>query len=170
MTGSVGDFSYLRVVGCVLVVIAVPAAVLFYATAGGPHHDRRYLRQRACASNLKQLAMAANAYAADHDGHLPPGPEWDAPLRDRNTNQHTFICPADPHGGPLSYGMNLRLFGARVSDHDPDTVLFHDGWNGTVVNRHRGAANYVFLSGEATASLDEPPEGLPVVALDSDPR
>lgn len=164
-------FSCWRVLGCLLVVLGLPASAVIWSMVDEALWFRRHdPRAVSCQSNLRQLELAAQAYATDHDGCLPLGPQWAPPLRDILDNDQDFICPSDPHDGPLSYGMNMRLFGARISDHAPETVLFHDGWNGTVVERHRGGANYVFLSGEARTSLKAPPEDLLVVVLERDPR
>jgi prepilin-type processing-associated H-X9-DG protein len=52
----------------VMAVIAVLAAVLFPALAGA----REKGRQAVCASNLRQLALANQMYAQDHDGFFAP--------------------------------------------------------------------------------------------------
>jgi prepilin-type processing-associated H-X9-DG protein len=52
----------------VLAVISVLAALMFPVLAGA----RAKARQAACASNLRQLAVADGLYAADHDGCFAP--------------------------------------------------------------------------------------------------
>ena len=56
-----------------LVVISI---VLFLAAVFFPviphRHGQGKAKQSACASNLKQSALAALSYAEDHDGTLPP--------------------------------------------------------------------------------------------------
>lgn len=106
--------------GCAysVVVIGLGAAVL------GPLvfvPAREKARQSACASNLKQLSMAALAYAQDYDGRFPlrprPGGDWVAwswttrpmhggrnhlyapsggPVWDYAKNTCIAYCPSDP--------------------------------------------------------------------------
>jgi prepilin-type N-terminal cleavage/methylation domain-containing protein/prepilin-type processing-associated H-X9-DG protein len=53
----------------VIGVIALLIAILLPALAKA----RRSARDVACQSNLRQIGLALNAYAADHKGSLPPG-------------------------------------------------------------------------------------------------
>lgn len=77
-------------------IISVLAAVLM--PAGFPHHfrPRESTRRSACQSNLKQLAAAAEMYAADYDRRYPP-----AGLRCNDPAQRdgSAGCPA----GALTY-------------------------------------------------------------------
>src|SRR5688572_11806850 len=50
----------------VVAVVAILAALMFPALAGA----REKGRQAACASNLRQLALANQLYAQDHEGHF----------------------------------------------------------------------------------------------------
>src|SRR5439155_26189961 len=52
----------------VLAVLATLAALLLPVLAGG----REKARQAACASNLRQLALANGLYAGDYDGYFAP--------------------------------------------------------------------------------------------------
>jgi hypothetical protein len=80
----------------------------------GPAQDSR---QSSCASNLKQLALAAQSYAADYDGRLPlkphPGGDWMAaqwgafPI---TVYWHHGYHLTAPHGGPLwDYAKNCCI-------------------------------------------------------------
>jgi prepilin-type N-terminal cleavage/methylation domain-containing protein len=53
----------------VIAIIAILASLLFPALAGAKERARR----TACLNNLRQFALAAEMYAADSEGNLPPG-------------------------------------------------------------------------------------------------
>src|SRR5204863_8656508 len=61
---------------CVIAIIAILAAILFPVFA----QARSKARQTSCASNLQQLAIAANLYSQDHNGRFPPKDDDFAPL------------------------------------------------------------------------------------------
>jgi len=130
----------------VIAIIAILAAILFPVFA----RAREKARQASCQSNLKQIGLAMNMYATDHDGILPKfddPPEnhglpavldprrpdlgnwlnaWYDLVMPYTKNQNLVECPSDP-----------------VTANTPKTVMWgwcywssygmnwrHQGWNG----------------------------------------
>jgi prepilin-type N-terminal cleavage/methylation domain-containing protein/prepilin-type processing-associated H-X9-DG protein len=85
-----------------LVSLAV-VALLIALLAPGLAAARGRAREAVCISNLRQLGAAVHLYAADHDGHAPPGA---ASFR---TNLHRW------HGTRLRVGEAFRPEGAPVT-------------------------------------------------------
>lgn len=118
----------------VIAVIALLAALLFPVFA----QARGKARQTVCLSNLRQIGLAVEQYAADNDDKLMPGVLLSAPDADGspryagwaglcNAYAHApgiFRCPASaaPNAAPgipassalVSYFFNLNLAGAEA--------------------------------------------------------
>lgn len=118
----------------VIAVIALLAALLFPAFA----QARAKARQTVCVSNLRQMGLAVEQYASDHDDTLMPGALLPAP--DANGNPQyvgwaglcntyarapgIFRCPASaapdaasnasPPSSLVSYFFNLNLAGVEA--------------------------------------------------------
>jgi len=105
----------------VIAIIAILAAILFPVFA----KVREKARQTSCASNLKQLGLAAAQYTQDYDEILPnkgegncPGPTcsiWGDQLYVYTRSTGVFRCPSNPntteqwsspHGISCDYGAN----------------------------------------------------------------
>jgi len=105
----------------VIAIIAILAALLFPALAGA----KERARQTRCASNLRQIALAAFMYADDHDDTFPAQPGDGLPVRaagGEGTNYYDLLEPylnslqvwhcSSTHGpaagqvGLMSYHMN----------------------------------------------------------------
>jgi type II secretory pathway pseudopilin PulG len=114
----------------VMSVIAVLAAVLFPALAGAWEKGR----QAVCASNLRQLALANQMYAQDHDGYFAPAAQA---FLTRDERRWFGVRGADggfePREGPLvAY---LREGGAlRRCPSFAASVGFDQGTGGYVYN------------------------------------
>ena len=120
----------LVVIGLIAVLIAILLPVL--------HKVRQQAQQAVCASNMRQLALAALMYAAENRGILPiplgiappPGPFpfdaigvdapgklnwqrgalWPYIARDVGTRQRIFLCPSDAEPRLLQgQGSDLNL-------------------------------------------------------------
>jgi prepilin-type N-terminal cleavage/methylation domain-containing protein/prepilin-type processing-associated H-X9-DG protein len=102
----------------VIAVIAILAALLLPALAGAKESARR----ARCASNLKQIVLAANIYADENDGHFPAQPDdgvavsaaggdgrnyYDLLMPQAN-NPDVWLCPSADKGPGrlLGYHMN----------------------------------------------------------------
>jgi prepilin-type N-terminal cleavage/methylation domain-containing protein/prepilin-type processing-associated H-X9-DG protein len=110
----------------VIAIIAVLAAILFPVFAKA----REKARQTACASNLKQIGLAAAQYAQDYDEtfvpntiDLPTGySNWGQLLQPYVKSTEVFACPSNPSNGnvmiggggatpaiPTSYALNYHI-------------------------------------------------------------
>src|SRR5206468_3409514 len=67
------------------------AAILFPVFA----QAREAARKTTCASNLHQIAMAANLYAQEQNGRFPPEDDHFGPLMPYVKNYGIFRCPSD---------------------------------------------------------------------------
>lgn len=86
----------------VIAIIAILAAILFPVFA----QAREKARQASCASNLKQLGVAAKQYVADYDGYWVPDWAYDAGNGTYLTwmemqksyvqNSQVYLCPSAP--------------------------------------------------------------------------
>jgi len=82
----------------VIAIIAILAGLLLPALSRAKDSGRR----TACASNLRQLALAAAAYASDHHGLFPPrrlADSWPNRLQDDYDNLNVLRCPVDDGPG-----------------------------------------------------------------------
>ena len=100
----------------VIAIIAILAGLLLPALSRAKDSGRRV----ACASNLRQLTIAAAAYATDHTGLFPPrslANSWPSRLQEDYENLDVLRCPVDDNPGrdassqsgdaaPRSYLMN----------------------------------------------------------------
>lgn len=85
----------------VISIIALLIGILLPSLASA----RELARAISCASQMRQLAMAAEIYADHSDGRYPPrknetlspgGPEWPTQLRRTYQAPQMLICPSDP--------------------------------------------------------------------------
>src|SRR5262245_60725095 len=82
----------------VIAIIAILAAMLLPALSRA---KEAALRIR-CASNLKQLSLAATLYAGDANGLLPPRTNayrWPTQLQEHYRSLEILICPTDAKRG-----------------------------------------------------------------------
>lgn len=112
----------------VIAIIAILAAILFPVFA----RAREKARQSACLSNLKQIALAVQMYADDHDEVLPfymgPwGQTWYDDIAPYMKNTAITVCPSKPEWNQnhatdkVGYGLNEEIFTHGASD--PPTPL-----------------------------------------------
>ena len=135
---------------------------------------REKARQQSCASNLKQLSMAALAYAQDYDGRFPlkprPGGDWMAwqwstwrtseaagPLMAYVKNYGTCWCPSDrafgwkpdPYG---SYLWNDALCGKLIGECNGKPLVWdREPW-------HRHQRNVARVDGTVETMESLPPQ------------
>jgi type II secretory pathway pseudopilin PulG len=121
-------FSLVELLGSIA-IIALLAAVLLPVLA----QARGQTQQSACASNLRQLGLAALQYAADYDGALPltshsgPTAAWATTLRPYGVTPALRLCPADPARsqrlarGGTSYAWNENLLSEWAHSHGSGT-------------------------------------------------
>jgi prepilin-type N-terminal cleavage/methylation domain-containing protein/prepilin-type processing-associated H-X9-DG protein len=138
----------------VIAIIAILAAILFPVFAKA----REKARQTSCLSNLKQMGLAAVAYAQDYDGTwlrsnngaaaLPAaqpdnfnGNLWRFPIQPYVKNWQMFVCPSSTVGdmstsatqgiGAYSYNTNLNSVAESTIKYPSQLAAFADGyhWN-----------------------------------------
>lgn len=82
--------------------------------------------QTACASNLKQLGLAAMMYIHDHDETLPDV-TWAEDLFPYTKNRQIYTCPKRPDL-PVGYAINAAVVGVAMADieNPAQTVLFFE--------------------------------------------
>lgn len=123
----------------VIAIIAILASILFPVFA----RARGKARQAACASNMKQLALAMISYTADYDGRTPMWdstptvmhavnqPTWDAVVLPYMKNTQILVCGDNTFNGGTndlgqsgpkrSYAMPRYVSGINQDD-PPDVV------------------------------------------------
>ena len=128
-------------------IAAVPVAVAAAAAAPAALPALASAKAKAnrlkSTSNMRQINIALQAYAQDHDGKLPPADKWcDAIMREVGTPR-IFISPQDPEAMDKfnrgekvsSYAFNAALAGKNIDEvFDGRLVLVFEcnlGWNGT---------------------------------------
>ncbi len=134
-------------VGAVLVVLGG-----IIATASAPIRARAGSAgaEQECREHLKVIVGAAVAYAAANGGVLPDSRSWPQQLSAYGVSQDMLKCPADKSRSPISYAMDPRYSGTRLSDYsDPYArVLFYDAdAQGCPAPRHRGRINCAYMDG-----------------------
>ena len=123
--------------------------------------SRASARKAMCLSNMKNLAVAGQTYAADHDDRLPDADRWVEELRPYLNNEAVFKCPEDKSQAFASYAMNAALSGMSLDDiEDPSAVvLFYEtaspgpnpvgGMEDLASPRHLDGNNFAFPDGHA---------------------
>lgn len=113
-----------------LVVISI-IALLATLTATGVGAALERARAAASRSNLRQLALAGVAYAADHNGALPPGMSVDNRTR-WHGSRPSISAAFEPEGGYLSpyLGQNGRVNRCPLLDRISHITSFEAGAGG----------------------------------------
>ncbi len=91
-------------------------------------------RKALCSSNIRNIALSLQMYAADNDERFPPAETWCDSIMDYARNPEIFVCSEAPHL-PCGYAFNSALSSLALDElADPsNTVLIFDsnaGWNG----------------------------------------
>ena len=127
LSGSGLAIAGIAVSGVFLLLIPLCAALMLPALAKA--------KQRAqsinCVNNVKQLGLAARIYASDHGDAFPDAAKWCELIQNDVGSPNAFQCPADP-GLRCAFAYNRKLDGWKVSEANPQTVLFFEsraGWN-----------------------------------------
>jgi prepilin-type N-terminal cleavage/methylation domain-containing protein/prepilin-type processing-associated H-X9-DG protein len=163
----------------VIAIIAILAAILFPVFA----QAREKARQTTCLSNAKQLALALNMFADDHNEKLPkawfndeaqPGEKWefgdpfwgwDYALQAYTKNKGIFRCPSDADTGMrglwTNAGTTLRdpngnAIGPLGNRHTEDDIPGSFRYN--ISNHPNGPWTALHL-----AQLDRPAEAILIV-------
>jgi prepilin-type N-terminal cleavage/methylation domain-containing protein/prepilin-type processing-associated H-X9-DG protein len=95
----------------VIAILAVLAAILFpvFATT---HHRRG--PGSLCTSHVKQLTMALQMYAVDHEDRLPPAYAWHDAISPYVKSSVIWACPSRKNQKP-GYSFNALLHFGKLS-------------------------------------------------------
>lgn len=114
-------------------------------------------KRAACLSNLKQIALAAHMFMADHDDKLKlTGANLKTKLTPYLKNNMLWTCPLH-ESGANSYSINGNIAGRSILtvDRPAETVMFYEGKNGALDFRHAGSAIVAFVDGHVRAIKKE---------------
>ncbi len=157
----------------ILVIVAMTGimAAILYPIFGSA---RDKTRQSSCMNNQRQLVMAMNQYAQDHNSTFPgvvgfvdDGSRWHDAVRDAHYSDALFACPSAMVDGSLahpSYGMNGYLYGVFLPElTDPaHTLLSADANTSIIVSgsevdlaRHGGSYVASFMDGQVKTLTPE---------------
>lgn len=118
-------FTWLHVI--LIGIVFLPIAWAFFFPGIG--HSKSSAKKASCLSNAKQILLAAQAYAADHDDKVPllstPFPKQAIAYKEllkpygRNANYDTFVCPADNADKPFPVNgkSHYEAFGSSYRFH-----------------------------------------------------
>lgn len=147
---------------------AVGAAVLFPVFA----RARDAARAAECLNNIKELAVAAQMYASDHDGKLPTAAKWRSELESYLSEPLKKLeCPC----GDAVFAFNKNLSGVNLNKikNPQSTVLFFEA-NPDLPNRtgsradaifpHRDGGAFAFVDTHAKRMYEAPAQSQWVVA------
>ncbi len=129
---------------------------------GGARQDEAAHRaRRTCLSNVKNMVLAFQMYAADYDDRFPPAGGWCDRIEDYAKNRDVYRCP-NVEGLDCGFAYNAALGGASLADLTDlsrAVAIFESdrGWNGIGgrellpdERRHLGGDHYGFADGRAT--------------------
>jgi hypothetical protein len=159
--------------GCIILYILVSAifgVVMFRGMSTGRGFGGKMMSQgmnMACTTNLQQISVAMQTYAADNKGYLPPADRWVDALKAKGTDPDVFMCVEIKPGMNMNappvrhyFAMNSKYGGKKLEDvrklgdvplvyestatvanaNDPETSLPSPG-------RHQGKNNVLYPSG-----------------------
>ncbi|MCS7193209.1 MAG: DUF1559 domain-containing protein [Armatimonadetes bacterium] len=113
------------------------------------------LKGRNCKSNLKQLGLAIQLYASEHNGKLPSYQNWEQQIFAYLKNSQVYRCPDAIVAQTRYYCMNFHLSGKRMKEiKNPEStiLLFECDDSGRPISRHhflqfKHLCNVVFADG-----------------------
>ena len=140
---------------------AIGAAILFPVFS----HARDEARTSMAMSNMKQLALAAHMYAADHNDKLPSMKNWreeiapylPVPISEMEAPEGEFI---------IALNKNMAGLSLKIIENHADKVLFFEadpdlpnasGSRADAILPHDGEGIFAFVDGHVE-KLDEAPE------------
>lgn len=164
----------IAVVGLIIVVFVggILSAILFPVFAKA----REKARQMTCLTNVKELGLAAQMYAADYKQTLPPAADWSTATYPYYKNKQLLQCPSVPNLGEQSYTFSPSLGGvnlATLSSPATEPMLWdaglpsgsgphNSGGNVGYADGHvKWMKNQAFSQQQASSGAAPPPAGSP---------
>lgn len=127
---------------------------LFAMMSGHPEffkNERAKAREKACLSNLRQVALGCVMLAQDFDEKFAlKAQSYKTSLFPYMRNEQVFHCSLDA-SGKVSYAFNSSLAGLKLSQIKKPaiTVMVYEGAGGKLTFRHTGKAGVGFADGHA---------------------
>lgn len=134
-----------------LFVVAILGAILFPVFA----RARESARASSCVSNMKEMAVAMQMYAADYNSSLPPASNWCDSIQPKLQNQQAFVCPAVSEL-KCGYGLNANVGSLNNVQAPTHLVLLFEsdgGWNANgssekmIAAPRHGCYNVIYADG-----------------------
>ena len=127
----------------------------FAAMVGSPQiitgvmsRARENARRYSCASNLKQIGLAALMLMQDNDEKIAMTPQnFKAKLFPYAKTMEIFRCPSVKSGESYSFNGNLANRSLSAIANPSQVVMFYEGKGGQLDFRHLGTANVAFVDG-----------------------
>ncbi len=167
----------------VIAILAILAAILFPVFA----RAREKARQTRCMADLKQLGLAVEMYAGDHDEMMPIAVYnvsatelvfWSDAIGPYMRHPNLISCPSHTKSHKFSYGWNYDLAYTRFvgAIQEPSTTILlcdtegvscassypsnthASAWMWQIDPRHNGVANFLFVDGHCRAMKPEATE------------
>lgn len=139
-----------------VLMLPLVAAMVFPVFA----RARASARKAICLSNVKNISLAIQMYAADHDGHFPMADRWCDSLSEYVMDRDVYRCPS-AQDLVCGYAYNAALSGstlAEIADPVNEVSVFESnaGWNAagewelvTPTPRHLGGDTWGYVDGGA---------------------
>lgn len=149
----------------VIAILSVLAAILF-PVFSSPH---RSSPRSLCTSHVKQLTMALQMYAVDHEDRLPPAFAWHDAISPYVKSSVIWACPSRKEQKP-AYSFNALLHLGKLSPTvSPDVPMVFESmigrWNASdlgasFVTPHRGGGVVGYTDGHVKVERKMPaPDG-----------
>jgi prepilin-type processing-associated H-X9-DG protein len=135
---------------CVAALIFVPIGAGMFLPAFAKAKEKA--QRINCINNLRQLGQGTLMYEGAK-GRLPDADKWGDQLVQYVAGTNVFFCPS-AHGH--AYGYNAKLSGKKLSQVNPETVMFFEiegGWNSSggpeamLATPRHGGYNVGFVDG-----------------------
>lgn len=149
----------------ILVVVGIVCALgsVMFPVFSKP---REKARQNTCLNNQRQIVVAIQMWAQDHDQQLPSADTW---LDNLGLDRGVLIDPTAGKDLNPAYAYNRSIAGRKITEiaSAPDlTIVTFDARNGIPEYRHNGGLFMSYLDGHVAYSGNESREKTSVAQMD----